>query len=154
MLTPSSLKVPERYEKCFRVSSTVKRKSITTPLRKREWTTSSTANVGGTQMNPKIQILPLSITSSLLGGRMNAYRSGKLLVLRMRHYPWKRKQHKLANDMKMWKGNRNTAALLFYLKGFEILHQEIIGKVNMIVMEHFNCILFHKSGPANIFINQ
>ena len=32
---------------------------------------------------------------------------------------------------------------------FEILHQERRGHVNTIVMEHFNGILFHKSGPAN-----
>jgi hypothetical protein len=57
--------------------------------------------------------------------------------------------HKLANGMKMWKGIVNTTTLLFSLKGLEILHQERIGQVKTIVMEHFNGILFHKSRPAN-----
>ena len=30
-----------------------------------------------------------------------------------------------------------------------MLHQERRGQVKTIVMEHFNGILFHKSGPAN-----
>ena len=54
--------------------------------------------------------------------------------------------HKLANGMKIWKENGN-AATLFSLKGLEILHKK--GRVNIIVMEHFNSILFYKSGPAN-----
>ena len=54
--------------------------------------------------------------------------------------------HKLANGMKIWKGNGNT---LFCLKGLEILHHERRGKVNTIMMEHLNSILFHKSGTAN-----
>ena len=56
---------------------------------------------------------------------------------------------KLANGMKMWKGNENTTTLLFSLKGLEILHQERRGQVKIMVMGHFNCILFHKSEPAN-----
>ena len=55
----------------------------------------------------------------------------------------------MANGMKMWKRNGNTTALLFFLKGFEILHQERRGQVKTIVMEHFNGILFHESGLAN-----
>ena len=57
--------------------------------------------------------------------------------------------HKLANAMKIWKGNGNTTTLLFSLKGLEILHQERRGQVKTIVMEHFTGILFHKSRPAN-----
>jgi len=57
--------------------------------------------------------------------------------------------HKLANGMKMWKGIGNTTRLLFSLKELEILHQERREQVKTIVMEHFNGILFHKSGPAN-----
>ena len=57
--------------------------------------------------------------------------------------------HKLANGMRVWKGIGNTTTLLFSLKGLEILHQERRGQVKTIVMEHFNDILFHKSGPAN-----
>ena len=57
--------------------------------------------------------------------------------------------HKLANGMKMWKGNGNTITLLFSLKGLEMLHQERRGQVYTIVMKHFNIILFLKSGPAN-----
>ena len=55
----------------------------------------------------------------------------------------------VGDGMKMWKGNGNTATLVFSLKGLEILHRERKGHVNTIVMEHFNSILFHKSGPAN-----
>ena len=57
--------------------------------------------------------------------------------------------NKLANDMKMSKGNGNTITLLFSLKGLEILHQERRGQVKTMVMEHFNGILFHKSAPVN-----
>jgi hypothetical protein len=57
--------------------------------------------------------------------------------------------HKLANDMKMWKENGNTTTFLFFLKGLEIVQQERRGQAKIIVMEHFNCILFHKYGPAN-----
>jgi hypothetical protein len=51
--------------------------------------------------------------------------------------------------VKKWKGNRNITTLLFSLKGIGILHQEKRGQVITIAMEHFNIILFHKSGPAN-----
>jgi hypothetical protein len=57
--------------------------------------------------------------------------------------------HKLANGMKMWRGNGNTTTLLFSLKKLEIVHQEKRRQVKTIVMEHFNGILFHKSGLAN-----
>jgi hypothetical protein len=68
----------------------------------------------------------------------------------MGNYPWRRMNHKLTNVMKMWKGNGSTTTLLlFSLKGLEILHQERRGQAKTIVMEHFNIILFHKSGPAN-----
>ena len=60
-----------------------------------------------------------------------------------------RLNHKLANDMKMWKGNGNTTTLLFSLKRLDILYQERRGHVRTIVMEQFNGILFHKSEPAN-----
>ena len=55
--------------------------------------------------------------------------------------------HKLANGMKMWKGNGNTTTLLFSLKRLEIEDHERRGHVKTIVMA--NGILFHKSGPAN-----
>jgi hypothetical protein len=55
--------------------------------------------------------------------------------------------HKLANGM--WKGNGNTTPLLFSLKRLEIVNQERSGEVKIIVMEHFNGILFQKSGPIN-----
>jgi hypothetical protein len=51
--------------------------------------------------------------------------------------------------MKMWKGNRNTSILLFFLKGLEIVYQERRGQAKTIVMELFNGILFHKFRPAN-----
>ena len=57
--------------------------------------------------------------------------------------------HKLANGMKMWKRNGNTTTLLFSQKRLEIVYQERRGQVKTMVMEHFNGILFHKSGPAN-----
>ena len=57
--------------------------------------------------------------------------------------------------MKKWKGNGNTTTLLLSLKGLEILHKKRRGQVKTIVMEHFNGILFHKSGLANKqYINQ
>jgi hypothetical protein len=56
---------------------------------------------------------------------------------------------KLANGIKMWKGNFNTTTLLFSLKGFEILHRDRRGQVKTLVMEHFNGIPSHKSGPTN-----
>jgi hypothetical protein len=56
---------------------------------------------------------------------------------------------KLIYSMKMWKGNGNTTTILFSLNGLEVLHQERRGQVKTIIMEHFNSILFHKSGPAN-----
>ena len=55
----------------------------------------------------------------------------------------------MGNGMKIWKGNGNTKTLLFSLKRLEIVHQERRGQVKTIVMEHFNDILFNKSGPAN-----
>ena len=51
--------------------------------------------------------------------------------------------------MKIWKGNGNTSSLLFSLKGLEIIHQERREQVITIVIEYFNGILIHKSGPAN-----
>ena len=57
--------------------------------------------------------------------------------------------HQLAKGMKMRKGNGNNIESLFSLIGLEILHQERRGQVNTKVMEHFNSIPFHKSGPAN-----
>ena len=57
--------------------------------------------------------------------------------------------HKLANGMKMWKGNGNTTTLIFSLKGLEILHQERRGQVKTMAKEHFKSIIFHRSGPAN-----
>ena len=57
-----SLKVPGRYDKCLRVSSSVKEKSLPAPYSGREWATSYTVNVGGDRMNPGIRILPLPIT--------------------------------------------------------------------------------------------
>jgi hypothetical protein len=57
--------------------------------------------------------------------------------------------HKLANGMKMQKGNGNTTPLLFSLKRLEIVHQERRGQMKTIAMEHFNGILFHKSRLAN-----
>jgi hypothetical protein len=100
-------------------------------------------------MNPGIRIHPLLSVIGVIGRRMSWFRSGKLVVLRMRNYPRRRLKYKLANDMKMWNGKGKTTTLLFSLRGFEILHQERIGQVNITVMEHFNSILFHKSGPAN-----
>jgi hypothetical protein len=49
----------------------------------------------------------------------------------------------------MWKGSGNTTTLLFSLKGLEIVYKERRGQVKTIVMEYFNGILFHNSGPAN-----
>ena len=94
-------------------------------------------------MNPGIRILPLTRANGLPGGQMSGQKSEELLVLWMRNYPRRRMNH-----MEMWKGNGNTTTLLFSLKKLEIVHQEKRRQVKTIVMEHFNGILFHKSGPA------
>ena len=96
-----------------------------------------------------ISILPLSSSNALLERRMAGFRSGQLLILRLGNYPWRTMNHNLANDMKMWKGKGNTTTLLFSLKGLEIIYQERRGRVKTIVMEHFNGIIFHNSGPAD-----
>jgi hypothetical protein len=67
----------------------------------------------------------------------------------MGNYPRRRMNHKLFNGKKMWKGNGNTTTLLFSPKRLVILHQERREQLKTMVMEHFNGILFHKSGPAN-----
>ena len=100
-------------------------------------------------MNLGIRILPLPSANGLFGWRMSGQMSWQPHVLRMGNCPWRRMNHKLANGMRMWKGIGNTTTLLFSLKGLEILHQERRGQVKTILLEHFNGILFHKSGPAN-----
>ena len=72
------LKLPERYENCLRVSSSVKGKPLPTPPSEREWATSFTANVGGDPMNPGIRIPPLPSANGLLGGRMSGPSQNKL----------------------------------------------------------------------------
>ena len=64
------LKVPERYEKSLRISSSVKVKPLPTPPSGREWAMLYTANVEGNQMNPGIRIVPLPSAKSLSGGQM------------------------------------------------------------------------------------
>ena len=54
--------------------------------------------------------------------------------------------HKFSKGMVIWKGNGSTTT---FLKGLEILLQERRGEMKTIVTEHFNDILFHKSGLAN-----
>ena len=98
-------------------------------------------NVGGDRQNSGIRILPLLSANGLLGRRMSGQRSGQLLFIRMGDYPLKRMNHEQANGMK-----KETGILP---KGLEILHQERRGQMKTIIMEHFNGILFHKSGPAN-----
>ena len=66
----------------------------------------------------------------------------------MGNYPRRRMNNKLTNSMKMWKENGNTTTLLLSLKRLEIVHQER-KQVKTIVTEHFNGILFHKSGSSN-----
>ena len=125
------------------------RKILPPPPSGREQTTSQTANIGGDRMNPGIRILPQPRANGLPGGRMSGQKLGQLLVLRMGNYPGRRMNQKLANGMKMWKGNGNTTALLYFLNGLEILHQVRRGQVNTIMMEHFKNILFQESGPAD-----
>ena len=76
-----SLKIPERHDKCHRISSSVKGKSLSTPSGR------ETTNVGGNQMNPGIRSLPLPSVNDLLGGLISGYRSEQLLVFRMGNYP-------------------------------------------------------------------
>ena len=45
--------------------------------------------------------------------------------------------HKRANAMKMWKGNRNTTTLSFSVKALQILHEE--GRARVRVLGQFTC---------------
>ena len=112
-----SLKVPKMYKKCLRVSSLMKGKSQSTSLCGGEWALLQIANIGGNQTNPRIRILLIPSAKGLFEGRMSRQRSWKLLALRTRIYPRRRMNDKVANGMKMWKGNGNTTTLLFSLKG-------------------------------------
>ena len=112
--TSSSLKVPERREKCLQISFRMKGKFQSTPSG-REWTTAQTTNIGGDRMYPGINILSLPNSNSFLGGRKSGWKSGQLPVLRMENYPWGPMNHKLANGMNMWKWNGNTTISLFSL---------------------------------------
>jgi hypothetical protein len=56
-------------------------------------------------------------------------------------------ESKLTNGMKMWKENRDTTTLSFSLKGLEIYIKKE-DDMNTTVKEHFNSILFRKSGHA------
>ena len=70
-LSPNFQKIPERYEKCLRVSYSTKEKFLSTPHSGTEWAISQTANIGGDIMNPGIKVLPLASVNGLLGGRMS-----------------------------------------------------------------------------------
>ena len=59
-------------------------------------------------------------------------RDQNIFSLRKRNYPYMSMNYKLANDTKIWKGNKNTTKLLFSLKAFEILHQERGGQVLLV----------------------
>ena len=72
-------------------------------------------------MNPGVRILPITNTKDLLGWRMSGQSSGQILVLMMGNFPRRQINHKLANGMKMWKGNGNSTPLVFFVKGLEIL---------------------------------
>ena len=67
----NSLKVPERYQKCLRVSFSVKGNPLSAPPSGRDWATNQKANIGGDRKNPGIRILPLPRANSLLGGRLS-----------------------------------------------------------------------------------
>ena len=79
-----------------------------------EWATSLTANIGGDRMNPGIRNLPPPSAKELLGRRMGEVREtscsydGKLSLK--------------ANESRWPKTWRCGKELLFFLKGFEILH--------------------------------
>ena len=89
--------------------------------------------------------MPLPSAKALLGGRMTRKRTGNSLSLE-----WETSLNAdLVNGTKMWKGNGNTTILLFSLNGLEILHHEIRGQVNTILIEHFKIIRFQESRPAN-----
>ena len=81
----------------------------------REWPMSYTDNTVEDRMDPGIRIHPPPSASGLLG---------QVLVLRTGSYPWRWMNHKLANDMNMWRGNGNATTLLFSLKGLGILHKK------------------------------
>ena len=62
------LKVPDWYEKCFRISN--EGKSLSTPPSGKEWATSKTTNVEEERVNSGIRFLPLPSANGLLGARM------------------------------------------------------------------------------------
>ena len=144
-----SLKVPEKYEKCFWVSSSGKI-AIHTSQRKKVDNVVM-ANIGEDRKNPGIRILLIPSANGLLGERIEVRETscpqdGKLSL--KANEPYVRQQHAAVER----KGNSTT--LLFSLKELEILHQERSGQVNSIVTEH---LYFYKSRLANkqhTFTNQ
>jgi hypothetical protein len=70
-------------------------------------------------MNPGVSTLSLPSAKGFLGGRMSGQRSR--LLLGKGNYSGSRMYQKLANGMKLWKGDWNTTTLLFSLKVLEIL---------------------------------
>ena len=52
-------------------------------------------------------------------------------------------QHELFDKFLMYYPDKGN------FKFIDIIHHERRGQVNTIMMEHFNCILFHKFGPTN-----
>ena len=82
-----SLKVPEKYEKCLRVSSSVKEKPFPKPPSWREWATSQTDNVGGDRMSRGMGSPSTKCQRPSLKRMSGQQRSGKHLVLRIGNYP-------------------------------------------------------------------
>ena len=63
--------LPESYQKCLQVSSSVNEKSLFTLSSRKEWAMSLMANVGWEIMNPAMRILPLSSANGILRGRIS-----------------------------------------------------------------------------------
>ena len=79
--TRDSLKVPERNEKCLRVSSSVKGNPLPAPPSGREWATSWTANVGGDRINPRMRIPLYQVPTDFLEGEWAGRGQGNFLSL-------------------------------------------------------------------------
>ena len=105
-------------------------------------------------MNPGIRILPLPCANGLFEGRMKRWRAEQLLILKMRNYPWRRINHKLANGMMESKRGGGNYHITFSPKGLEILPKVRREQVNTIMMEHFISITSLNLLTNRIPINQ
>ena len=103
-------------------------------------------------LNESREKVSLATVNGLLRGQLSRQISGQLLVLWLENYPCGSMSHKSSKSIKIWKGNGDTITL-FYLKGIQISHQVRRRKVNIIVIEHFNNILFRSPDLQQVYLS-